>query len=760
MTHITKGANAPVPAGPLRVAVGRSAVPGTPSVDASALLLDASGRVRGDADLVFHNQPRHPSGAVRHAGVGRGDGQFAEWLELDLPGVEPAVQHVVIAGSCEGGTFGQIPGLYVQTVAHDGTIALHYEVTDASTETAFVLGEFYRRDGAWRFRAVGQGYDSGLAGLATDFGIEVARPAVSGGPVVNTGVSKVAGPPAGATPAPAAPAAHTAQAAHAAPTIGLTANTAATIGLTTNTAPTIGLTANTAPTIGLTTNPAPTAATAPSAATASTAATAPAVRGSNGSRAAGPFGPEFRRWVRSGRGDREISVKLPPGPVIVEGEHDGEGLFCVDTLDADKKPDRLVHNSALSPYRGRSLAVVPEDRRLRLRVRFPGAWRITVRPLSAARPLATGEEVRGTGPDVLRWDGPAADLHGWFDGGGSSELFCVNCHRPDRLTALHEGRLLFNEIGRIDKTGPLPRGPVFVAVTNGEGDWRLRAVPIPVLGGSAAPADGVYQGRRDATVTLVNPRPGLPALLEYDIRDADDRGHEVTLLDEYGDSDGEWMNGRRHGGRGTHLVFSTGQAQRTVQIRRAAEWRLRLLPVEEAPPLKGPVEGTGSTLLRYEGPPALLTLARTTDEAGHLAAHALNHPRGQRTLVADTDTRRRPVVGPLWVAPEGSCFVRVQAGDGVGWRVEPVPVEEAPEIGGAVKRVTGRGFGVVRHTGPETEMLLTHDYDMLSDLIHLFELDENLFPVRHIGRSRGRHRLPSGFLQVRGFGEWGLEQRG
>lgn len=62
MTHLTKGANTPVPAAPLRVAVCRQAVAGAPDVDASALLLDAAGKVRGDADLVFYNQPAHPSG--------------------------------------------------------------------------------------------------------------------------------------------------------------------------------------------------------------------------------------------------------------------------------------------------------------------------------------------------------------------------------------------------------------------------------------------------------------------------------------------------------------------------------------------------------------------------------------------------------------------------------------------------------------------------------------------------------------------------
>ncbi|WP_318218571.1 TerD family protein [Streptomyces sp. SCL15-6] len=131
MPHITKGANAPVPTVPLRVAVGRSRIPGVPAVEAAALLLDGTGSVRGDTDIVFHDQPAHPSGTVRHLGTGEGGGQLAEWLELDLPRIEPAVQRVLIAGSCDDGVFGQVPGLYAQMVAH-------YAVTAASSETAFV----------------------------------------------------------------------------------------------------------------------------------------------------------------------------------------------------------------------------------------------------------------------------------------------------------------------------------------------------------------------------------------------------------------------------------------------------------------------------------------------------------------------------------------------------------------------------------------------------------------------------------------------
>jgi len=49
-----------------------------------------------------------------------------------------------------------------------------YDLTeDASTETAMVFGELYRNNSEWKFRAVGQGYASGLAGIARDFGVNV-----------------------------------------------------------------------------------------------------------------------------------------------------------------------------------------------------------------------------------------------------------------------------------------------------------------------------------------------------------------------------------------------------------------------------------------------------------------------------------------------------------------------------------------------------------------------------------------------------------
>ncbi|MFJ4533484.1 TerD family protein [Streptomyces nigrescens] len=194
-----KGSNVPVPAPAVRVELGWQAAPGAPDVDASALLL-VSGKVRDDADFVFYNQPAHASGAVRHEGKRPAGGAMTDCLAVDLAAVEPAVDKVVLAASADGGSFGSVPGLHIRVLdAAGGAELARFDSQDAGAETAFVLGELYRRQGAWKFRAVGQGYDTGLAGLATDFGISVEEPAAPQPPAP-------APAPAAPAPAPAAPA--------------------------------------------------------------------------------------------------------------------------------------------------------------------------------------------------------------------------------------------------------------------------------------------------------------------------------------------------------------------------------------------------------------------------------------------------------------------------------------------------------------------------------------------------------------------------
>ncbi|MGW2127671.1 TerD family protein [Streptomyces coelicoflavus] len=202
---MSKGSNTPVPTTALRVELGWRSGPGVPDADASALLL-VGGKVRSDADFVFYNQATHSSGAVRHEGKRDAGGRVTDALLVDLARVEPAIETVILAASSDGGAFGQVPDLYIEVrdAARNAVVA-RFDNPGATVETAFVLGEFYRRQGTWKFRAVGQGYDSGLEGLATDYGISVDEPQHT----------PPAAPPT--PPAPPAPVATTHPAAPAAP---------------------------------------------------------------------------------------------------------------------------------------------------------------------------------------------------------------------------------------------------------------------------------------------------------------------------------------------------------------------------------------------------------------------------------------------------------------------------------------------------------------------------------------------------------------
>ncbi|MFI1325477.1 Tellurium resistance [Streptomyces sp. WAC04189] len=217
---MSKGSNTPVPTTALRVELGWRTGPGVPDADASALLL-VGGKVRSDADFVFYNQPAHSSGAVRHEGKRESGGRVTDSLLVDLTRVEPSIETVILAASADGGRFGQVPDLYIEVRdAAANTVAARFDNPGATVETAFVLGEFYRRQGAWKFRAVGQGYDSGLEGLATDYGISVDEPQRTppapapapiapppAAPAPPSPVSAPAAPPAPPAPPAASPAA-------------------------------------------------------------------------------------------------------------------------------------------------------------------------------------------------------------------------------------------------------------------------------------------------------------------------------------------------------------------------------------------------------------------------------------------------------------------------------------------------------------------------------------------------------------------------
>jgi stress response protein SCP2 len=177
---LSKGANAPLPSGPVSVRVTAAA-----PVDISALLVTASGKVRNDEDFVFYNQPS--ARGVRYDPAG---------VDVDPGQVEDAIDKVVVTASLDGRgptTFGALGGLRMD-VAVGGSPVAEFTPDGLGAETALLCVEIYRRGGQWKVRAVGQGYANGLGGIATDYGI-----------TVDDDPAPAASAPAAAPAAPAAP---------------------------------------------------------------------------------------------------------------------------------------------------------------------------------------------------------------------------------------------------------------------------------------------------------------------------------------------------------------------------------------------------------------------------------------------------------------------------------------------------------------------------------------------------------------------------
>ncbi|ROQ98296.1 stress response protein SCP2 [Streptomyces sp. 2132.2] len=179
MQEISKGANVSLTAlsedaGAVVVSLGWSSESGAGDADVSVLLVDANGKVRSENDFYFYNNPAAADGSVQLLGktpTGSGD---EDRISVDLTAVPEGVERIVVAASQYGGArFGDLDDLRMTVADRSGEPLVGFSIHDAGVETAFIFGELYRRGEEWKFRAVGQGYETGLAGLATDFGIVV-----------------------------------------------------------------------------------------------------------------------------------------------------------------------------------------------------------------------------------------------------------------------------------------------------------------------------------------------------------------------------------------------------------------------------------------------------------------------------------------------------------------------------------------------------------------------------------------------------------
>ncbi|GHH84334.1 hypothetical protein GCM10018793_48440 [Streptomyces sulfonofaciens] len=219
-----KGSNVPLEAPAVRAVLRWTPGRSVPDVDASALLLGSDGRVRSDEDFVFYNQPRHPSGAVWRLGKKRDAEGLTDTIQTDLTGVAPEVHRVLLVASTDDVAFDRVQSLRIllyDATSPAGEPLAYFDVTpETGSETALICGELYRRQDAWKFRALGEGYANGLVGLATDYGISVDESEAAADAAVQepapppqpatAATSSVPPPaygypPAAATQAPAAP---------------------------------------------------------------------------------------------------------------------------------------------------------------------------------------------------------------------------------------------------------------------------------------------------------------------------------------------------------------------------------------------------------------------------------------------------------------------------------------------------------------------------------------------------------------------------
>lgn len=184
--------------------LGWSSTTGDGDADVSVLLLGANGKVRGDDDFYFYNHPAAPDGSVQLLGKTPTANGSEDRIGLDLTAAPPDVERIVLAASRYGGMgFGDLEDLRLTLTDRAGEELLGFSAHGLDEMRAVIFGELYRRAGGWKFRAVGQGYATGLAGLATDFGIDVDDAEESEEPAAADGTGEPEGHP-GTTPAPAA----------------------------------------------------------------------------------------------------------------------------------------------------------------------------------------------------------------------------------------------------------------------------------------------------------------------------------------------------------------------------------------------------------------------------------------------------------------------------------------------------------------------------------------------------------------------------
>ncbi|WP_171161565.1 TerD family protein [Streptomyces sp. I05A-00742] len=480
------------------------------------------------------------------------------------------------------------------------------------------------------------------------------------------------------------------------------------------------------------------------------------------------YGPDFAPWEQTGRGNREVvpDRPLPPGAALVEFTSP-EGWASLEARDAER-PHLL---SATNGIRGRVVLASPPRRRPRLRVEARRDWTLKFLPLAEARVLEADGALQGTGSDVLRYTGPAADLRiNHPDGRNAGDGVNLLAVYPGGDPADRDGAdVLAQGYGALVEVVPVA-GPCLLILDAGS-PWSLTAR----TSAAPEPSDGVLaeysgQGRNLDVVEITNPRPGSPVILEYDLEGSE--YFAVTEADDYGGT--RELISKDEGFEGRRLLFADGGATTRLELGALPRWRFRLRDLSAARPLSGaasdpaydpasgtasgpasgPVTGTGCDVLVHTGPPAALTLE--LEDGGFAHVTSLSPGELARVRVARAHTSR-PARGPLRARPGAPTYVLVTAAADQEWKLTLRPAEEIRAFDGTV---TGHGHDVVRWDGPPGPVRFDYDFDdggpLLDDVPRpeLWALDEELSPLHRVAAGIGVHHVPTGFLQVRAWQKW------
>ena len=151
-------------------------------LDASVFIVNEQNKVRSDSDFIFYNNLRSSDGSVEHTGdnlTGEGEGDD-EQVKVDLEKIPRDVNKLVFSVTVHEAetrrqSFGQVSGAFIRVVnGESNNEIVRYDLSeDASTETAMLFGEVYRKDNEWKFKAIGQGFTGGLGPMARNYGVSV-----------------------------------------------------------------------------------------------------------------------------------------------------------------------------------------------------------------------------------------------------------------------------------------------------------------------------------------------------------------------------------------------------------------------------------------------------------------------------------------------------------------------------------------------------------------------------------------------------------